>query len=296
MIQRRFALNGETLQLDDALRATIPGTFIRLPGGMTWYELAGPADGKPVVFVNGYSIPHYLWDHTFRPLVEAGLHVLRFDHFGRGWSDRPDVDYGPDLFDRQLVDLIKVLGLPTPVSLVGSSMGGIVASIFADRHPDLVDKLVLVDPAGMMNPPTYPKSLLLVPVIGELIMHLTGDRTIPAGMAEDLLYPVKFPEYVAKYLPQMKIAGFKRAILSTMRSRMLFNQFDIYERLGKTDKSILLLWGRYDQTIPLAIGEEISKLLPQADFRVIEDAGHVPHYERPDVVNPMMVEFLKGKN
>ena len=65
MTHRRFALNGETLQLDDALRSTIKGTFVRLNDGMTWYELAGPVDGKPVIFINGYSIPHYLWDHTF---------------------------------------------------------------------------------------------------------------------------------------------------------------------------------------------------------------------------------------
>jgi pimeloyl-ACP methyl ester carboxylesterase len=134
----------------------------------------------------------------------------------------------------------------------------------------------------------------MVPVLGELIMHLTGDRTIPAGMLEDLLYPERFPEYVADYLPQMKIAGFKRAILSTMRSRMLFNQRAVYERLGQTDRAILMLWGRFDSTIPLACGEEMSRLMPHANFRVIEDAGHVPHYELPDVVNPLLVRFLKG--
>ena len=273
MTHRRFALNGETLHMDDALRSTIKGTFVRLPDGMTWYELAGPADGKPVIFVNGYSIPHYLWDHTFQPLADAGFRVLRFDHFGRGWSDRPNVDYGPDIFDRQITDLIHALNFPSPVNLVGSSMGGLVASIFTDRHPELVDKLVLIDPAGMMDPPTYPKSLLMVPVLGELIMHLTGDRTIPAGMAEDLLYPHLSPEYVADYLPQMKIAGFKRAILSTMRSRMLFNQRAVYERLGQTDRAILLLWGDHDLTVPMSVGREMLKLLPRAEWRVIEETG-----------------------
>ncbi len=182
MTHRRFALNGETLQLDDDLRKTIPGTFVKLPDGMTWYELAGPADGQPVVFLNGYSVPHYLWDHTFQPLADAGFRVLRFDHFGRGWSDRPNVTYGPDLFDRQIVHLLHALNIQTPVSLVGSSMGGLVAAIFADRHPELVNKLVLIDPAGMMPEPTYPQSLLMVPIVGELILHLTGDRTLPAGM------------------------------------------------------------------------------------------------------------------
>ncbi len=293
MTHRCFALNGEFFRLDDSFRATIPGTFIRLQDGMTWYELAGPEGGQPVVFLNGYSVPHYLWDYNFKPLADAGFRVLRFDHFGRGWSDRPDIEFGPETFDRQMLDLLSALKINTPVSLVGSSMGGIVASIFADRHPELVNKLVLIDPAGMMPEPVFPKSLLLMPVIGELVMHLTGDRTLPAGMAGDLLYPERFPQYVEDYLPQMKITGFKRAILSTFRSGILFRQRAVYERLGQTDIPILLLWGRHDTTIPLSVGEEVRKLLPNAAWRVIEDCGHVPHYERPEVVNPLLVEFLK---
>ncbi|NMB56038.1 MAG: alpha/beta hydrolase [Leptolinea sp.] len=293
MSRRRFALNGETILLDEDERAAIPGSFVKLSDGQTWYQLAGPVEGKPVIFLNGYSVPHYLWDHTFHPLAEAGFRVLRFDHFGRGWSDRPRVEFGPDLFDRQIIDLLSALEIKTPVNLVGSSMGGIVAGIFADRHPELVDRLVLIDPAGMMIPPAFPKSLLLIPLLGELILHLTGDRTLPAGMAEDLLYPERFPQYVADYLPQMRIAGFKRAILSTFRSGILFEQRSVYERQGKTNIPILLLWGRHDRTIPLEVGDKVHALLPHADWRVIEDAGHVPHYERPEVVNPMLVEFLQ---
>jgi pimeloyl-ACP methyl ester carboxylesterase len=293
MTQRRIALNGETLQLDDDLRKTIPGTFVKLPDGMTWYELAGPANGQIVVFLNGYSVPHYLWDHTFQPLADAGFRVLRFDHFGRGWSDRPNVEYGPDLFDRQIIDLLQALDIKSPINLVGSSMGGLVAAIFADRHPERVDKLVLIDAAGMMPPPTFPNSLLMQPILGELIMHLTGDRTLPTGMAGDLLYPDLTPEYVTNYLPQMKIIGFKRAILSTLRTRMLFDSRPVYKRLGQTDQPILMLWGDHDLTIPMSVGLEMLKLLPRADWRTIEETGHVPHYELPDVVNAILVEFLK---
>lgn len=292
MSHRRFALNGETLKLDDALRQNIPGTFIKLPDGYTWYELSGPADGQPVVFINGYSVPHYLWDYTFRPLADAGFRVLRFDHFGRGWSDRPDVNYDPNLFDRQIHDLLNALEIHRPVTLVGSSMGGIVASIFATNHPGLVDKLVLIDPAGVMPPPKWPKSLLLIPILGEMILHLTGNRTLPSGMAEDLLYPERFSEYVTCYLPQMKITGFKRAILSTFRTGILWNKRDVYRQLGEMDIPILLLWGEHDRTVPIVCGEEIRELMPHAVWHLIENTGHVPHYEQPDVVNPLIINFL----
>ncbi len=292
MSHRRFALNGETLKLDDALRQTIPGMFTKLPDGYTWYELSGPANGQLVVFINGYSVPHYLWDYTFQPLADAGFRVLRFDHFGRGWSDRPDVPFGPDLFDRQIHDLLNALDIHSPVNLVGSSMGGIVAGIFATRHPEWVDRLVLIDPAGVMPRPVWPKSVLLVPGLGELIIHLTGNRSLPTGMAEDLLYPERSPRYVTDYLPQMEIAGFKRAILSTFRSGILWNERDVYKQLGELDKPVLLLWGEHDRTVPLACGEEVRGLLPHAEWHLIEDTGHVPHYEKPHEVNPLIINFL----
>lgn len=277
----------------DGPLSAISGTFLQLSAGRTWYELAGPANGKPVVFVNGYSIPHYLWDHNFAALAEAGFRVLRFDHYGRGWSDRPDFAYDDDLFDKQIVDLLDALNIRGKVCLVGSSMGGIVAANFADRHPERVERLVLIDPAGMMPKPRLPKSLLLIPLIGDLVMRLTSDDTLAANMADDLLYPHLSPEYVENYKPQMTIPGFKRAILSTYRCGILFDRRAVYERLGRANLPILLVWGGHDIVIPLNVGREVFKLLPKARWRVIEETGHVPHYEMPGVVNPLLIDFLE---
>jgi len=283
----------DTLSAADDPLSAVSGTFLQLPDGRTWYELAGPANGKPVVFVNGYSIPHYLWDHNFAALAEAGFRVLRFDHYGRGWSDRPDVKYDDALFDRQIVNLLDALGIRGKVCLVGSSMGGIVAANFADRHPERVERLVLIDPAGMMPKPRWPKSLLLIPGIGELVMRLTSDDTLAANMADDLLYPQLQPEYVEKYKPQMTIPGFRRAILSTYRSGLLFDRRDVYERLGKTNIPILMMWGDHDLVIPMDAGMEMLQLMPKTRWWVIEETGHVPHYEVPGVVNPLLIDFLE---
>lgn len=292
--QKPSSLNGETIVLDDQVRSSAPGKFINLPNGMTYYEQEGPVYGAPVVFINGFSIPVYLWDHNFVPLAQVGFRTLRFDLFGRGYSDRPNIHYGPDLFDRQLLTLLDALKIKTPVHLIGSSMGGIIATIFTDRHPDLVKKLILIDPAGMMAPPSFPVSAISVPIIGEVIMNLFGNKFLLPGMEKDLLHPEAFPEYLAHYLPQMEIKGFKRALLSTLRSRMLYHQRDVYLRVGQQERSILLLWGKEDQTIPLSMGEQVKEALPRADFRIIDQAGHVPHYELPDLVNPILIDFLKN--
>jgi pimeloyl-ACP methyl ester carboxylesterase len=93
----------------------------------------------------------------------------------------------------------------------------------------------------------------------------------------------------------MEIKGFKRALLSTLRSGMLYHQHDVYLRVGQQERSILLLWGKEDQTIPLSIGEQVKETLPHADFRIIDQAGHVPHYELPDLVNPILIDFLNER-
>ena len=87
--------------------------------GVTHYDVAGPDSGQRVMLVHGFSVPAYIWDSTVVALTGAGFRVARYDQFGRGYSDRPDVPYTPDLFDRQLLQLLDSLGWREPVSLVG---------------------------------------------------------------------------------------------------------------------------------------------------------------------------------
>ena len=67
---------------------------------------------------------------------------------------------------------------------------------------------------------------------------------------------------------------------------------EVYQRLGKLDVPVLLLWGRYDRTLPLEQSRDILSAVPRAEFHVIEDCGHIPQYEKPDEVNPIIQQFL----
>ena len=91
----------------------------------------------------------------------------------------------------------------------------------------------------------------------------------------------------------MEFHGFKRAILSTIRNGMLDSFLQVYEALGKMNKEILLLWGHNDRTIPFEHSFELQAVLPNLEFFVIENTGHIPHYEKPDEVNPLLLEFLR---
>src|SRR4051812_46443896 len=143
-----YARNPERAELTDTVRNGAPGRFVRLSDGMTHYDIAGPDTGRVVVLVHGFSVPYYIWDSTSARLSNAGYRVVRYDEYGRGLSDRPDVPYADDLYDRQLAELLDSLKITDRVDLAGVSMGGAVTGMFAGRHPKRVRSLVLVDPVA----------------------------------------------------------------------------------------------------------------------------------------------------
>jgi pimeloyl-ACP methyl ester carboxylesterase len=293
MAQSSFRFRGETLVLNAEARSCIPGSFVELAGGVTHYEMAGPPDGQVVVLVHGFSVPYYIWDPTLDALARAGFRVLRYDLYGRGYSDRPDTVYDLALFVRQLANLLFALNINQPIDLVGLSMGGAIAVTFTDQHPATVRKLCLIDPVGLPAKRLFLANLVQAPVLGEWIMDLFGDRVLVSDLSSDFYRPDKFPDYQDRYRPPMRYAGFKRAILSTLRHGALGDITDTYKRVGGQARPALLIWGCEDQTIPFDTSEKAKAAMPHVEFHAIDEAGHVPHYERPEVVNPILIEFLK---
>ncbi len=66
-----------------------------------------------------------------------------------------------------------------------------------------------------------------------------------------------------------------------------------YERVGKCNFPVLLFWGREDKTIPFENHEKVKNAIPRVELQAIEAAGHVPHFERPEMVNPRLIGFLR---
>lgn len=286
----------ETKEITDSLRQSVEGDFIALPNGYTHYEFVGDKDAETVVLVHGFSVPSFIWDPTFRALTEAGYRVLRYDLFGRGYSDRPKTAYTLDLFARQLRDLLDALNITEPINLCGLSMGGPITATFTARHPERVKKLALFAPAGgAAIPQPFNFKLLLIPGIGELLMGLFGEKTLIDGIAEDFYDPELIEYFQNLYRPQLKIKGFGRAILSTMRNDALKDSSAVYEKIGEANIPTLLIWGRDDKTVPYDQAKIVVASLKQARFHTIQNSGHIPHYENAAEVNPLLLDFLKSE-
>jgi pimeloyl-ACP methyl ester carboxylesterase len=282
----------EYVSLNDQTRRDLPGQFIRLSDGVAHYELAGQRGAPTVVLVHGFSVPYYIWDPPFKALNDAGLQVLRYDIYGRGFSDRPDIRYDLDLSDRQLGELITMFELKLPVNLVGVSMGGAMVVAYNDRHPNRVDRLCLIDPLSEPVQFSGLQRVVLFPLLGELIMRWVGERMF-TSQEEDFYRPQRFPEYQEKFLPQMRYRGFKRALLSTIRSLANADIHAPYLCVGKQKHPALLIWGREDHVVSFDLNQSVREMIPYIQFEPIDEAGHIPHYERPEVVNPLLINFLK---
>lgn len=287
-----FSYHGETKELNDLTRQEASGSFIQLSDGFTHYELSNPEAKETVVLVHGFSVPYFIYDPTFDFLTRSGFRVLRYNLFGRGLSDRPQGRYNIDLFVRQLGDLLDGLHITPPVSLIGLSMGGPITATFVVRAPEQVNKLVLIGPTGGKSLLSRGIQLAMLPGVGEVIASLVGNGGVVSNIASGFFDRTHMEHFQSRYLVQMQYKGFKRALLSTIRNGMIESFLDCYERIGKMNKPVLLFWGRQDPTVPFHHSEPLRSAIPQAEFHAFE-CGHIPHYEKPDEANPILLEFLR---
>jgi len=289
-------LDSEKAILNDDVRSGLPGQFVELSKGTVHYELAGPNDAPTVVLVHGFSVPYYVWDPTFDALVDAGYRVLRFDLYGRGYSDRPNLEYSLDLFTEQLDELLRALDIGEPASLVGLSFGGPIVTAYANQHPNHVHSVILIDPQVSLVSAAdiFPMN---VPVLGEIIMAVyVVPVMLPKTQTSDFYRTEGFPNWEDQYRDQMQYTGFRSALLSTTREMVEVDPIAEYQTLGKAGFPVVLFWGKEDQTISPGEIAMLRKALPDHEFHAIDEAGHLPHYERPEVVNPLLIEFLENVN
>jgi len=281
----------EKISLNHEVRATLPGSFIKLPNGYVHYELDGPSDGKTVVLVHGFVTPSFLWQAVFDSLTNTGLQVLRYDLYGRGTSSRPDVEYTVDLFQQQLADILIALNITNPVDLVGLSMGGFIVASFANKHPEKVASLTLIAP--LIFPPPLKKVFPFnVPLVGEYIATVYYVPSARERGKSDFLSLGSYEEYANKFQEQLQYKGFRRAILSTARNLLNAHVLEQYQLLSNKNIKIQLLWSEDDQSISAEDIQKLRNVIPNMAFHIVENAGHNSPYERPDIVSRFLIDFL----
>ena len=278
--------------LDNNARQNAPGEFIRLSDGIVHMQAAGPVGGQVVVFVHGLVTPSFIWDNNVSVLAEAGFRVIRYDHYGRGYSDRPRLVYDRDLYDRQLFELLIKRNLRLPVHLVGLSMGGAVVVSFVDRHPEMVDRICLIAPAGFPIETPMVTKVVMLPLIGEWGTAVFGDRAALEGVRKAFIDPSKQVDFENRLKQSLRYRGFHHALLSTLRNMDMNRMEDVYKRIGRRNIPVMLIWGRQDHVLPFENSERVLAAIPSAELQAVENAGHNLNFENPDAVNSLLRNFL----
>jgi pimeloyl-ACP methyl ester carboxylesterase len=285
----------ERRTLDDAARKEAPGRFVHLADGVTHYESAGPDTGRVVVLAAGFSVPGYIWDSLYRGLADSGFRVVRYDYYGRGWSDRPEMVYDQNLFVRQLAGLLDSLRVTTPVDLAGLSFGGAIITSFADRHPGRVRSLMYFDPVFNTGRPLPPEERSAWAWNVHMVLR-GGSDAMATGQLFDFLHPERHPDWVARYRVQQQFRGTRESLRRTRAAIATApHQGKQLRRLGATPRPVLIVWGRQDRVAPFEDSEALRAAMPRATFLPVDSAAHLPHLEQTGVVVPAVVRFLRGE-
>lgn len=279
--------------MSDEIRTSHGKKSVALSSGTVAYEFV-TGEGAPIVLVNGFSMPSVVWDNTFDALKRADKTVLRFDLYGRGFSDRPDTKYNADLFVTQLKELTEKIIPGQKFIICGLSMGGAITMYFTDKFPEKIEKVILIAPAGFPMATPGVAKLIKVPFLGDYLGRLFARSSLEKGLADNFTTAVP-PQMAKQSLQQTEYAGYADAIVSTVRHMNMTQMEDVYARVGSKKIPTLLIWGKKDKIVPFANSAHVMKAIPHAEFTVLENAGHIPTVDEDKRVHAAMREFLSGE-
>jgi pimeloyl-ACP methyl ester carboxylesterase len=249
------------------------------------------------VLLHGYGGSSFTWRHWLEALSARG-HVVLVDLKGFGNAPKPnDGCYSP----RDQADLVGQLITQRDlnrVTLVGHSLGGGIALLVALRlvaaGEGRLHRLVLV--AGAAYPQRLPPfvSLARHPRLSEILWRLFGARRIVRRVLHTIVHdPSRVtPLQIEGYARPLSSPGARRALISSALQIVpddLDRTIGLYPTLRVPT---LLLWGRGDPVVPLAVGERLAADLPHATLVVLEACGHLPPEELPDESLAALREFL----
>jgi pimeloyl-ACP methyl ester carboxylesterase len=280
-----------TLALDAAERERLGGTFLELEDGWVHYTVHGDDSESTVVLVHGFSTPSFVWRGVLPYLVDAGLRVVTYDNYGRGFSDRPEPPYDADLFDRQLAGVVeKLVGEDTRVSLVGYSMGGAIVGGYVARRPGRVKSLAMIAPAGYGASIPMRARVVKLPLIGHWLFEAFASRAMMSRKEEQFRgAPADFME---KWKEQLRYPGYFRALGYTLSDFPLWGMGDSYKELGRSGVPVMAVWGDADMIVPYATSKDLARDVPGLSLKTIANGGHSITYSQPGWVGPLLAKFL----
>lgn len=248
------------------------------------YFESAPSDGSagtPLLLLHGLGDHAESWAPQIPALARAGFHVYALDLLGYGRSDRPEIRYSIPAEVTSVADFMRAAGLQH-ADVAGWSMGGWVAARLTLDHPELVDRLVLEDAAGVLFQNEIPRTLFTP--TDEAGLHRLLEMLTP--------HPPAMPHFVARAALRRLAAG--APIVQSSMDAMLSGTDLLDDRLGAIQQPTLIVWGSEDSLLPISTGEKMHRRIPNSVFATITGCGHLAPSECSKQVLDATIPFLKA--
>jgi len=266
----------------------------------------GPADGQVILFIHGTGAWSEFWRETMTPLAEAGYRCIAIDIPPFGYSEKPATpSFGNEAQAKRFIALMDALEIDSAI-LFGHSFGGGATLETALMIPERIDALILLDVGGLnLNVTPAPNDdttllelffaarLIRDPILSATATNPLLTQTLLSAM---LLDPNDATDEKIKILQEpLVLKGATNTLgdwlgyVVNVQEVSLTTNPDNYQNLTMPT---LIVWGDSDTVIPLAEGEYLASIIPNAELVVMKDVNHVPHVEDLETLMPIVFEFL----
>jgi pimeloyl-ACP methyl ester carboxylesterase len=261
--------------------------------------------GQPLLLVHGFGASLGHWRQNIPALAAGGYRVFAIDLLGFGGSAKPALDYSLELWQELLKDFWRA-HIQTPTVFVGNSIGGLLCLMMLANHPETAAGGVLLNCAGGMNhrpgelnPPlrfamAMFNNLVRSPRFGAFMFNQIRQKH---RIRRTLSQVYRNREAITDELVDMLYApscdeGAQKVFASVLTAPPGPSPAELLPRVSQP---LLVLWGAADPWTPIAgasIYQEFANTHPLT-FVSIPDTGHCPHDDRPELVNPLMLDWLR---
>ena len=253
----------------------------------------GKKNSKHLLFIHGLGSSSLTWGDIPDALSEY-FHTIAIDLIGFGQSEKSKADYTIPFFSKFIKNFLKQkeLGIndDDKVSIIGHSLGGYIALEYAIENKEKIDKLVLIDPSGMLNKPTPLLEMYLEAALKEDYFERLELST---KVFEDMLADK------SRYISSKGI-GFAR-IMEGQSAKYAFKsaydhstkvKLDLQRLKQIKDIPCLIIWGKDDKLIYPSDAQKFKDVLDNAIIQLVDNAGHSSHVEKPTITYDIIKKFL----
>jgi len=260
-------------------------------------------EGPLVLLLHGFPEFWFGWRRQIAPLAAAGFRVVAADTRGYNLSSRPEgvAAYSVDLLAEDIRGLVHALGA-TSANVVGHDWGGSIAWATATNHPDVVDRLAILNAAhprrlqeGLHHPSQLRKSwyffFFAIPGLPEDVVH-ARDWHFFRHFVHDANPPFT-PEETERYIEAWSQPGAATAMINYYRSSVKESSKQAKEVHPPISAPTLVIWGERDRYLGRDLAEPDREDVPNLDrVERLEDASHWVHHDEAERVNQLLIDFF----